>query len=433
MNRSPLIVTVLAAAVLGVGIGLMDASVQWFAAVLLLPLALGVGLKRPEWVLAAFLNAGAFKNTLRLPMDLTVIMAGAVVLLAIYSVAKDGMPPLRWPAWMFIGLAFVVMAGAFLVPGTSYGVEKALRFFGLGLTAFLGAMIILRDERSVMRFMDALIVIGLVMSFDALLSPSQLQSGRLQAFGANTITLGRAAAIAAAGLAVRILWKPSTALVGAPLMIVCLLALAGSGSRGPAAAIALSLAVLVSYRLWTRGASTSVIIGFGAGISSLAGVAWSYVPRTSASRFESILSGALGSSELSRLGLYSRALGLMRARPFQGVGTGNFSKYGTNAYPHNLILEVGSENGLIGLVLLVSAIVAAVVNSVRTAVRKPGRAADFLVVALVLALVNSAVSGDINDNRLLYALMGASFMSALWPEHADEEPGVVGESVAEPA
>lgn len=409
-----LLLTVVVATALGLVIGVVGAQLEWFVALTSAPIVIAIGLKRPEWVLAGFLYAGAFKAVVPLPFDLTVVLAAGVLALSFVGILKHGLPRLDWAVWMFVAFAGLVVVGLLTGGVTDYGLEKATRFATLGLTAFLGTLAIVRDERGVLSFMDAAVLIGLVMAGYAVASGGAGSIyGRYVAFGSNTIALGRAAAFALAGAAVRAVWRPASIVWAGPVMVICLWALAGSGSRGPAVAALLAIAILVGYRMWTRGARTSVVVVFAAAMVSVAATAWTYLPRASTQRFEGVFSGALGQSEFSRITLFSRALSVIWRRPILGIGTGRFAEYaGGEDYAHNIVLEVWAENGLLGLGMLGLSLIAGFWRAILAAVRFPGVASDFVVVALILALVNALVSGDLNDNRLLYSLLAMGLSGA---------------------
>ena len=69
------------------------------------------------------------------------------------------------------------------------------------------------------------------------------------------------------------------------------------------------------------------------------------------SGFGRMLSGEFGESEGDRVSAWLYALELFSNNILLGVGAGNFGQYYI-AYPHNILLELLSENGLIGLFLL---------------------------------------------------------------------------------
>ncbi|MEM2164053.1 MAG: hypothetical protein QXR62_06520, partial [Candidatus Bathyarchaeia archaeon] len=74
-------------------------------------------------------------------------------------------------------------------------------------------------------------------------------------------------------------------------------------------------------------------------------------------------------------------------------------------YPHNIILELGAELGLIGVLIFAMMIGMAFAKSLVTlgAQRGFGKIATrYLLVVCCFTLLNAMVSGDINDNRILF-------------------------------
>ena len=62
-----------------------------------------------------------------------------------------------------------------------------------------------------------------------------------------------------------------------------------------------------------------------------------------------------GQSTTIRLELYSLSRELFFQNPILGVGTGGFSQLsGSGGYPHNIFLEILSENGLVGIMIFLA-------------------------------------------------------------------------------
>lgn len=74
------------------------------------------------------------------------------------------------------------------------------------------------------------------------------------------------------------------------------------------------------------------------------------------SGFSRIASGELGESEGDRLIAWWYAMDAFGKAPFFGLGTGNFGQHYI-AYPHNMFLEVLSENGLLGFSVIFTLII----------------------------------------------------------------------------
>ncbi|MCK4358653.1 MAG: O-antigen ligase family protein [Candidatus Cloacimonetes bacterium] len=96
-----------------------------------------------------------------------------------------------------------------------------------------------------------------------------------------------------------------------------------------------------------------------------------------------------------------------------GVGLGGFSYIITNrdirAYPHNIFVEIILELGIIGLVLFILPFLFLLNDFILTKNKinesEYGQII-FWIMLTVLFLLNAQVSGDINDNRLLWFFQG---------------------------
>lgn len=115
---------------------------------------------------------------------------------------------------------------------------------------------------------------------------------------------------------------------------------------------------------------------------------------------------------VERLTYYQQALDLFCAHPIDGVGFGLFSAAAGNAdislHPHNIFLEIGSELGLLGLVLFMIIslpLLKALFFSFQRPMNAPSYHPGILFVGLFLAL-NALKSGDLNDNILLFFCLG---------------------------
>ena len=84
-----------------------------------------------------------------------------------------------------------------------------------------------------------------------------------------------------------------------------------------------------------------------------------FVPGQAANRALSVLTGTgAGVSSNGRSDLWSQAIQAFSTHPFVGLGTGGFASVNpADLYPHNILLEVGSELGLVGLVPMIGIIV----------------------------------------------------------------------------
>jgi len=130
----------------------------------------------------------------------------------------------------------------------------------------------------------------------------------------------------------------------------------------------------------------------------------------------------------ARLDYYQSAISLWTKRPVFGHGIGAWPILvglpDSQAYPHNIILEILVELGVFGLTLFTIVFLFALrqFGSLRTIRNDPWR---LLILMLFFhAVVNAMVSGDISDNRLLYGILG---LMAL-PQRMDSSDGAIKEA-----
>lgn len=194
---------------------------------------------------------------------------------------------------------------------------------------------------------------------------------------------------------------------------VLLLGIVVSGSRGPLVAASAAAGVLVLLELSiTRGetARAALFVLLSAlGVLALFAlhVGLGIVVPTF-DRIVPLLQGNLDPSTVGRLRLYRAGVVHWLESPVFGNGLGSFAPwfYGEDAmgYPHNLVLEILAELGLIGLLLFVAVLGVAARSLVTNLRTHP--VAILLVGLLVFALLNASLSKDLQGNRLLFGVLG---------------------------
>lgn len=360
---------------------------------------------------AAFLMGGEFKGDPRLswvPVDLTLLLGGALALLVLWTVVRRNRFRFRPETAWVLALFSIFLVPVLWTDLHPYAVEKVSRFFTLTLLAAVAPLVLFRSLADVTRFINGLVLLGVVQGSDALTGLLQGAShARLSGFGANPIAFGRSVGLifiwtALQGIEGR--WNGLAALAGVGLSALLLIA---SGSRGPlfSAVGLICLAGIIYYRRRRPAARRFALAALVVALALPYGLA--SAPQQSGQRIEKLASGSLDTSELTRLDAYDQSLELIGAHPL-GIGWGGFASQvdqsgngGTDRqYPHNLLLEVLLEGGwLCGLALIGFCWLA-----LRRIARQP---ASFQARALLLLygflLCNAMVSGDLNDNRLLFA------------------------------
>lgn len=384
-----------------------------------------------EWLFALFLFAGYYKADPRFAfiqthIDITLLFLLLSFLAFLHHGLKNSFAQ-RIPssftmvAALFLLLAACLLGGLLYTQNREYGFDKALRFIFLTGWAFFGAALLISDFLSLRRFSWAIITISTLMAIDALLSyPGAGQVGFVTAFGSNYIALAR---IGGLGLLTTVVFLLPTE--RRPLVKLCLWIMAAlqfwatlsAGARGPV--LALILSFLLIFVISVRGLPRLRIDRFALrlGVAAfffvivLAIVGQELFP-TLMLRSQILVTEG-GTSVATRLSLYQAAMELWAKSPIWGIGTGQFGRAvlgeDIRLYPHNIILELGAENGVIGVLVFITMMGVAFAKGFICLNSGRGFAktvAQYLLVVSCFALLNAMVSGDINDNRMLFALVG---------------------------
>jgi len=367
----------------------------------------------PELVLALFVAAGVLKAApwvAAIPVDLTATSAIGVGAAIVVVGARRGfarMPVSRVTA-LGVALTALVVASALWSPAGSSGLDKALRFQAFALLAIVAPPVLIRTRPELVRLLCALVGFALLIALTARTTPVVGQP--LATAGGNEIQLGVTsgfAVVAIAGYLVR---------VGPPLWRVAWLVAAGylgytvvsAGSRGALVATAVSLVyVAVRQLLVERSRLVPLVVAGVAAAALVLGTSSLGGDRAAQAKYRQTLFSADPARILgSRDYLLQRGYELAVEHPF-GLGVGGFDAVtGGLQYPHNLVLELGDEEGLIGIALVACLVAAAWRERLRGPL--PPRTPEFGVAGALtlLALVESMFSFDLNSNRLLWFAIG---------------------------
>jgi O-antigen ligase len=123
-----------------------------------------------------------------------------------------------------------------------------------------------------------------------------------------------------------------------------------------------------------------------------------------------------GSSANARLVRYSEAYKMFQDSPFFGKGIGSFpvsfSSIDARDYPHNIFLELLSELGLLGLILFLFLLTVSIGRLIKVSKRDSiNKMYLGLLAGFLFSFLNALVSGDINDNRILFTFIAIGAMT----------------------
>jgi len=392
--------------------------------------------KMGVWFFALFIFSGYFKADTRLAfmqerIDITLLFLSLSILVFLYQMIRNSFTLLIprnfiWSAVLFSFIGAFLIAGLLHTHSIQYGFDKTMRFIFLTGWAFFGSVFIVSDFLSLKHFSWAVVAISTAMTIEALLNYNiGGQAAFITAFGSNYIALGRAAGLGLLTIVALLLQVEQTLGIRLALWVMAaghFFAALASGARGPVMALVISmiLFVLLSMRVFPSlrverfAFKLGVIALFTTIILVIAG---QELFPTLALRYHILLT-EVGDSAAARLSFFQAAFELWVGSPIWGCGPGQFSiavaGEDVRSYPHNIFLELGAETGLLGVLVFTILVGYSLLKGLFCLYKQKRSfrvSCRYLVVACCFALVNAMVSGDINDNRLLFvflALLGAT-------------------------
>lgn len=432
--------------------------------------ALAAAYWTPGLVFAAFLAIPFYKAGLQpyVPVDITIILSILNLLqlpLLFQPFAPHGSRFVlkRFHAravMLWLGFTLTIVIGVSYAPDVNVASTVAMTWFVLTFLPCLAAIRVASDPRFLKQLVTGLFLIGLavvVAGMYLLPQVGEWPNDRLRVFGSHTIRVGQAALLVPLVGVLSLLRSPNALvkLIALGSVPPALLVAASSGSRGPLLMLFVCCAIFSARRFWIwvtgqqgqrpRVAPLRLFIPVLLGSvllvvvpsTSLIGL----VPETSAERLESlatILNGianddlqqdAPDNSTGDRLLAYEYAELMFQQSPLIGHGTSSFAttiesgKPQLNwtvetAHPHNMFLQVGAEQGLMGLTVLVLLIGAAIRRGVRASADPTW---NTVLVVFVFFLLSAMVSTDAYENRTLWGLLVLLLMAPeSGPQHVSQ-------------
>lgn len=382
-----------------------------------------------ECLFVLFLFAGKYKNDPRLewvPIDLTLLFLILSVGSGVFVLHKRGgmfrAPSLRLTGLFSIFLAYAVLSYLW-TPSQAYAFEKTGYLAVLTFWPFLACTIIIgyRIERF-KRFAVILTVLSLwfcIETFLAFLS-STVTGQQVRALGVSYLAIGRVIGPAALVLLVygTVITQRTAVQVAAILIFVgAIVSLLLLGGRGPFLATAIPSLLPIYYGVDLRLPDGKIFLQKHvlviASISTIGFLAvYPFVQTeifSTIKRF-SILLDTLGQSATKRLQMYGKAISIWMENPLLGTGIGGWpvlAGWGDKKmYPHNMILEVLSEFGVVGFVIFMSTFAYALwyFFSGQHIGKNPWK----LIILMLFSskVIISMTSGDLSQNRALFAFLG---------------------------
>lgn len=343
-----------------------------------------------------------------LPIDFTVLITGLSLGAAvIYLVAARNWPSGR-PLAVVVLLLVIALAGSVHQSHTEQAAEKADRFYVLTLLAVFLTTLVVRHHRDANRLLWVMggAALGLT-GWIAFTGESKYGEGsRIVSQLGSTIAFGRTAGFV---IVLAIAWLLTTRRLTLPRLGVAAAVVSGTAwtmfaiaSRGPIQAVAVAAVAMVAPQLWRMRATGTwrAMVLIGSLVATVVAV-WSAVPEGARERIVMVD----GASSDSRKFAWSLTWSNLDASLF-GNGWGSFAER-TDVegllYPHMFLLEVWYEAGLVGLVALLGLLWLAFSNQLRVFPVDPG-AATLALGAATFWAASAMVSGDVNDNKIMWVV-----------------------------
>jgi len=381
------------------------------------------------WLFAFFVTAGLYKADPHLAFiqqlfDITVLFFllsfGSFLVQWIRHWFRLSLPKTFWYAFgAFLWVALVLLMGAVVHDNLHYGLQKALRFLILTGWAFLGVALIVTDYNKLKQFAWALLVVATTMGISTFvewcsgkfvwfgygLSTNYLGTGRIAGIGLITV-------IAFLLTIVKSFWIRFTLLVDSVLLFWVVFV---TGGRGPAVSFVISVLVFLALnrkvRKYLRNIRvkrylklTNALVLVGLVVVGVKGPQWFPVLF---SRLKLMLERG-GHSLLTRAEYMHMALNIFEASPLLGMGSGALGKefvgLDVRLYPHNIFFELAAEGGIVALSMFVILLWLAYRNGFKYL--RLGVIPVYLITISLFMFLNAMVSGDINDNRMLFMFLG---------------------------
>jgi len=398
----------------------------------------------PEFSLILMTLTGIIKGFLEesVPIlavvDYTLVLTG-IVWLGVAKAVMEG----RWeiPHWSgkvvtsFSLFCLLLAFSGFYTPSPLYGWVKIASYCVFGITLFLVPIALVKTRSDSVRVLNyyRILLLMVALGLAGALLYLFLQGGlktyliRVSVLGANPIPISRNLAILASMIIVIVLRRGGLSqLWWIPLLLITLLGLISTGSRGPLLSLFLGVVVytiffepkrrlkLISYSLFAFGVVLVLLLS---------------LPESLTTRYLQALEGdvvvvAGGVKRMSTIAMrlefwqmsVASFLSDIRHMLF-GMGSGGFSSLfiwrDFKWYPHNMFMEVTAELGLFGLIsylafLLVSA------RTILSARLPEGFSmhTSLWIVALLVMFFTAQFSGDLNNNRGFLFLLAMAMTSA---------------------
>lgn len=388
----------------------------------------------PEMGFALFLLIGVLKNvTSKFPIDLTLLL---FVLTSFSLILKFSQRKMKCDFsnkyfLTIISFAFLVIVGLFFSKAPQAGLLKTSRFISFNIFLFIGGLSIGSSDTSSKRFINILFILLFVYGLVYVYFFKDVIGMNIKEFAdyhlrftliGNPIGVGRIFSVMVIISLIYFLREKSNKIIYMIGILLGLIITLATNSRGPL--VALILTIFIYLALFSEIEKKKILM-----IALVLLIVFisllSILPKNFVSRYTFGLSKEVHiskkeikvfSTSKERETYLAQSISYLSRNPHKilfGIGTGSFSYISKNIdarlYPHNIFIEIILEFGIVGILLFILPFIFLIIDFIRYRHTFSGYSYSNLVLWIVLTILfflNAQVSGDINDNRLLWFFEG---------------------------
>ena len=385
-------------------------------------------------LLALFIFVSRIKGDPRIaslfPFDLTVSFALAVYLVIAFRLRQFDWGSLPRILWLYLPFICLMLFSVSYSPLPIAGIEKALRFMLLTGLAIFAPYFVLDSPTRIRNHFVTLLILYFLVTLEPL---SQMGApiaddgdGRLMVAGGSTIELGTSAVVGVTiilymilpqlALGSSVFWYYFKKILAYLGIVIFFAALIGAGARS--ATISLAIIVLINLYFYPQQRMDLFIVACLVSSSLLV----INIPEHSLEYLSTLIHSDANSLFNWRGHLMRLGLELIAEHPILGVGLGGFPYFGTIPppspwylynWPHNGIIEIGCEMGLLAAVIACLLIILPFVETFRQLADKDFQFKVYsrmTLAVMTIGVITFMNTGDINDQRPMWLYMSLPFV-----------------------
>ena len=338
------------------------------------------------------------------------------------------------PSILYLAILGLMFLSLLYTPNANFGQEKVVLFSSLTAWTFFGTLFLIEDKDGLKRLFQGIIFYSTLTSFFMIVTFIGASGERLGIGGAdNVIGVARISGlgiIMVVGLYFYRKVNRYKRFLAFILMVLMVVSLLGTASRGPLLALVFSLLFFVPLSF--RFSLKDLTLTYNKSIATLFflfGVTALILPFFIKQGYFDLMLERMnvlavhGESAVGgRTSRFDTAMQMFLDSPILGQGIGSFSNFywgiDADGYAHNIFLEFASELGFLGLFLFLVLLLYSLFVFVRHLRRNSLNPYQLVIfISVCYLLINANVSEDFNGNRLLFAFLA---LMAMTPKFANE-------------